>query len=70
MTSPRLDRLVEQVAWATADTIPFFTSDPWPAYFHALVKLYGEGTVPPAAGRAVLLPNPDDDRLPTCCMPK
>ncbi len=26
------DRLVEQVAWVTDDTIPFFTSDQWPTY--------------------------------------
>ncbi|CDH46896.1 hypothetical protein BN874_640014 [Candidatus Contendobacter odensis Run_B_J11] len=30
------DRLLKQVAWVTDDTVPFFTSDPWPAYTQAL----------------------------------
>ena len=65
------DRLVEQVTWVTDGTIPFFTSDQGSVYPHALLKIYGEWySVRPAVGPVVLIPNPDDDRLPTCCMPK
>lgn len=52
------DRLVEQIAWVTDDTVPFFTSDQWPAYPHALLKVYGEWYCPPRRGRRGPHPKP------------
>jgi len=55
---PYADRLVEQVAWVTDGTIPFFTSDQWSAYPHALLKLYGEWYCPPRRGTRGPHPKP------------
>lgn len=52
------DRLVEQVAWVTDDTIPFFTSDQWPTYPPALLKIYGEWYCPPRRGTRGPHPKP------------
>ena len=52
------DRWVEQVAWVTDETVPFFTSDQWPAYTQALLKVYGEGYYPPRRGTRGRFPKP------------
>jgi IS1 family transposase len=52
------DRLVEQVAWVTDETVPFFTSDQWPAYTQALLKVYGEWYYPPRRGTCGRFPKP------------
>ena len=56
------DRLLEQVAWVTDDTVPFFTSDQWPAYTQALLKVYGEWHCP--ARRGTRGPHPKPRRRP------
>jgi hypothetical protein len=40
---PGADRLLEQVAGVTDETVPFFTRDPWPASTPALLNTSGEG---------------------------
>ena len=65
------DRLLEQVAWVTDETVPFFTSDQWPAYTQALLATYGEcGINRRDAGHEALIPSLVGDRAPTCCTPK
>jgi hypothetical protein len=44
------DQWVAQVAWVTDDTLPFFTSDPWPEYEPALLTAYGEWYPPERRG--------------------
>ena len=56
------DRLLEQVAWVTDDTVPFFTSDQWPAYTQALLNVYGEWYCP--ARRGTRGPHPKPRRRP------
>lgn len=57
------DRLLEQVAWVTDDTVPFFTSDQWPAYTQALLKVYGEGYCPARRDAR----SPSQTSTPTAC---
>ncbi|QQS54132.1 MAG: helix-turn-helix domain-containing protein [Candidatus Competibacteraceae bacterium] len=52
------DRLVEQVASVTDETVPFFTSDQWPAYTQALLNMYGEWYCPPRCGTRGPHPKP------------
>ena len=56
------DRLVAQVAWVTDQTVPFFTSDQWPAYTQALLNVYGEWYCP--ARRGTGGPHPQPRRRP------
>lgn len=52
------DRLLQQVAWVTDETVPFFTSDQWPAYTQALLNVYGEWYCPPRRGTRGRYPKP------------
>ena len=52
------DRLLQQVAWVTDETVPFFTSDQWPAYTQALLNVYGEWYCPPRQGTRGPHPQP------------
>lgn len=56
------DRLLEQVAGVTDDTVPFFTSDRWPAYTPALLNVHGEWHCP--ARRGTRGPTPKPRRRP------
>lgn len=56
------DRLLEQVAWVTDDTVPFFTSDQWPAYPQGLLNVYGEWYCP--LRRGTRGPHPKPRRRP------
>jgi hypothetical protein len=40
------DQWVAQVAWVTDDTLPFFTSDPWPTDPQAWLKIYSPVNFP------------------------
>jgi IS1 family transposase len=55
------DRLLQQVAWVTDDTIPFFTSDQWPAYTQALLNVYGAWYCPLRRGHRGRYPHPRHD---------
>ena len=52
------DRLLAQVVWVTDETIPFFTSDQWPAYTQALLSTYGEWYQPVRQGARGAHPKP------------
>jgi IS1 family transposase len=52
------DLLLARVAHVTEDSIPLFTSDPWPAYRHALLHTYGEWYPPPRQGSRGAYPKP------------
>jgi IS1 family transposase len=52
------DRWLQPVAWVTDETVPFFTSDQWPAYTQALLNVYGEGYGPPRCGTRGRYPKP------------
>jgi IS1 family transposase len=49
---------LEQVAWVTDETVPFFTSDQWPAYTQALLNTYGEWYCPLRRGARGRQPKP------------
>lgn len=52
------NRLLSQVKWVTDETVPFFTSDQWPAYTQALLATYGEWYHPPRQGARGPHPKP------------
>jgi IS1 family transposase len=52
------DVLLARVAHVTDDSMPLCTSDPWPAYRHALLHTSGEWYHPPRQGRQGAYPKP------------
>lgn len=58
---PAADRWLQQVAWVTDDTVPFFTSDQWPAYTQALLNVYGAWYGPLRRGPCGRHPHPRQD---------
>ena len=52
------DVLLTRVAHVTDDSMPLCTSDPWPAYRHALLHTSGEWYHPPRQGRRGAYPTP------------
>ncbi len=50
-TQPYANPLLERVRWVTDAHIPFFTSDQWPEYEHALLNTYGEWYPPERHGQ-------------------
>ncbi|CDH47152.1 conserved hypothetical protein [Candidatus Contendobacter odensis Run_B_J11] len=68
---PGADRWLEQVAWVTDETVPFFTSDQWPAYTQALLNTYGEWYCPLRRGARGRQPKPRQRPCSNlCCTPK
>jgi hypothetical protein len=60
----RADVLLARVAHVTEDHIPFFTSDPLPAYKHALLTTYGAWYQPERRGARGASPKPRRRPLP------
>ena len=58
------DVLLARVAHVTDDHIPFFTSDQWPAYKHALLPTYGAWYQPERRGTRGASPQPRRRPLP------
>jgi transposase-like protein/IS1 family transposase len=64
------DVLLTRVAHVTDDSMPLCTSDPLPAYRHALLHTYGDGTTHLARGAGVPIPNRSGGHLRVCGTPR